>query len=79
MRQTEGDDDLADRLDAAERGKAFATESAAKKWAEENTGKDEYESPRLERQTFDREYPEVPAYWQRGEEREWTEGAWHPV
>lgn len=79
MRQTVGDDDLPDRLEAAERGKSFASESGAKIWAQANARRDEYGSPRLEQQTFEREYPDVPPDWQRGEYQEWSEGRWQPL
>src|ERR1700744_5741349 len=76
MRLTDPDDDLCERLQDAERSKAFATEIEAKAWAQWNVGRDEYGAPRLEKQTLEREYPDVPPDWQRGEYQEFADGSW---
>jgi hypothetical protein len=79
MRLIDPDDDLVERLQDAERTTAFATEAEAKTWAEANTGRDEYGAPRLERQTLEREYPDVPPSWSRGEYHEFADGSWVSV
>lgn len=79
MRLTDPDDDLVERLQDAERSKTFATEAEAKTWAETTAGHDEYGAPRLERQTLEREYPDVPPSWQRGEYHEFSDGSWVSV
>jgi hypothetical protein len=73
------DDDLVERMQAAERHRIFATDVEAKAWAEANQERDEYGAPRFEKQTFEREYDDVPAEWQQSEYHEWSDDAWQPL
>lgn len=73
------EDDLVERLHAAERRKAFSIAADAKGWAVANSIRDEYGNPRFEKQTFWREDEDLPPEWQQSEYQEWMDGSWQPL
>jgi len=79
MRLSDGEDDLIERLEVAERSRGFATMRAAKAWGKANADKDEYGNPRVEKLTFTQDDIDIPAYWIRSEYQEWTVGSWQPL